>query len=54
MLPFWYPDKTFKNFCDTQIIEMNMSNDLKQAGAELCQAQGKFRRVRLGLDLCLI
>ena len=26
----------------------------EQAGAELCQAQGKFRRVRLGLDLCLI
>ena len=25
-----------------------------QAGAELCQAQGKFRRVRLALDLYLI
>ena len=26
----------------------------EQAGAELCQAQGKFRRVRLALDLYLI
>ena len=26
----------------------------KQARAELCQAQGKFRRVRLALDLYLI
>ena len=31
-----------------------MKLKLKQAGAELCQAQGKFRCVRLGLDLDLI
>ena len=33
---------------------ITINNNVQQAGAELCQAQGKFRRVRLALDLYLI